>query len=114
MTEEEKRQLALSIMAAEQQRQRSPLAGAQFQLNRQALSPRDNTHSRFAFRAFIPRISSIPDSLQLFCSQFVATGRISRFTSKPVATTISVIRTYVLVVLFLHAPMCSHRGMDVI
>ena len=33
MTEEEKRQLALSIMAAEQQRQRSPLAGAQFQLN---------------------------------------------------------------------------------
>lgn len=33
MTEEEKRQLALSIMAAEQQRQRSPLAGAQSQLN---------------------------------------------------------------------------------
>ena len=33
MTEEEKRQLALSIMAAEQQRQRSPLSGAQSQLN---------------------------------------------------------------------------------
>ena len=33
MTEEEKRQLALSIMAAELQRQRSPLAGAQSQLN---------------------------------------------------------------------------------
>ena len=33
MTEEEKRQLVLSIMAAEQQRQRSPLAGAQSQLN---------------------------------------------------------------------------------
>ena len=33
MTEEEKRRLVLSIMAAEQQRQRSPLAGAQSQLN---------------------------------------------------------------------------------
>ena len=33
MTEKEKRQLALSIMAAEQQRQRSLLAGAQSQLN---------------------------------------------------------------------------------
>ncbi len=43
-------------------------------LNRQTLSPRDNTHSQFAFCAFIPRISGIPDSLQLFCSHFVATG----------------------------------------
>ena len=33
MTEEEKRRLALSIMAAELQRQRSPLAGSQSQLN---------------------------------------------------------------------------------
>lgn len=56
-----------------------------FPLNRQALAPRDNTHSQFAFRANNPRISGFPDSLRDFCSQSVATGRIGRFTSWPVA-----------------------------
>lgn len=56
-----------------------------FPLNRQALAPRDNTHSQFAFRANHPRISGFPDSLRDFCSQSVATGRIGLFTSWPVA-----------------------------
>ena len=60
--------------------------GALFPLNRQALAPRANTHSQFAFCANDPWISGFPDNLRDFGSQTVATDRIGRFTSWPVAT----------------------------
>ena len=60
--------------------------GALFPLNCQTLSPRDNTRSQFAFRANNPRISGFTGNLRDFGSQTVATDRIGRFTSWPVAT----------------------------